>query len=332
MIEWCDYTFNPWVGCRKISPGCDHCYAEMLAKRFRPWVQWGGDYDDQNQQTDRYWEAPISWNLRQVKLGRPGLVFCGSMCDFFQGDTKCLDRTRRRLLLTVEDTPHLVWLMLTKRPAQIRRMHWRVPMGPSAGFGNMWFGISAENQRFADQRWDDLSVYDAGRRFTSLEPLLEPVSVHGMMEKAKGTRPDWVIVGAESGPGRRPCKSEWVARVIVHCRELGIPVFVKQIHIHGKVSKHPEEWPPWLRVREWPAEFLRNPPQSPLRRGDEGRGTPEAGFRGDDQDPPRSPFLKGGRGEGAPLSPPVKRGEGRGVMERVSRRRERGGRLEWMGS
>src|SRR5689334_19979739 len=132
-IEWTNHTFNPWWGCTKVSPACKHCYAETWAKRVGQEI-WGARAD-RRFFTDKHWGQPKLWNEDARRQGIRYRVFCASMADVFEG-RKELDSWRRRLWHLISETPHLDWLLLTKRPENVLKA---VPWGdrwPS----NVWIG------------------------------------------------------------------------------------------------------------------------------------------------------------------------------------------------
>lgn len=115
-IAWTDHTFNPWVGCTKVAPGCDHCYAAEMASRFAGLYgaeTWEGEH---YQMAEANWKKPATWNRKAAKEGRRIRVFSGSMCDVF--DNKANPAARERLWETIRETPHLDWLLLTKKSAE----------------------------------------------------------------------------------------------------------------------------------------------------------------------------------------------------------------------
>jgi protein gp37 len=228
-IEWTDETWNPVTGCDRVSPGCDHCYAETIAKRF------GGPDGFQLQLHPERLEKPLHWR-------KPRRVFVNSMSDLFHPDIP-LD-----LLAQVWDvmvrTPQHTYQVLTKRPQRMARA-----LGPN-GIGfyaveapvpfpqpNIWLGTSVENQRYADLRIPHLLATPAAVRFLSIEPLLGPVDLttHFWLRENRPCpcgvdhpRIDWVIVGGESGPGSRPVESAWVRTIRDQCVEASVPFFFKQ--------------------------------------------------------------------------------------------------------
>ncbi len=219
-IEWTDHTFNPWVGCTNISPGCDHCYAEAWSKRSGL-VKWGNN--PQRRTSEAYWRSPLKWQAASAafmaKHGRRQRVFCASLADVF--DNKVDNSWRKHLFDLIEATPSLDWLLLTKRPQNIARM---LPSGwPSNGWNNVWLGTTTEQQQYFDQRWPVLASIPAAIRFISYEPAIGPVRL-----KPVGPQPDWLISGGESGHGARPVNPQWVRDVFLDCERHGVAAFHKQ--------------------------------------------------------------------------------------------------------
>ena len=249
-IAWTDATFNPWIGCEKVSPACDNCYAEKGSARLgaqHGLKLWSGD---RYFTSPGYWAKPAVWNRRAAAAGARLRVFCASFADVFE-DRPDLLEPRARLWALIKATPHLDWLLLTKRPQNIGRMvPWERP--------NVWLGTTAETQEHYDQRWQLLAQVPAAVRFISHEPALGPLS----LRPASGNVwPDWVITGGESGPRARAFNPSWAKILINDCRLSGIACFVKQLgdnvlnlggaHLEAK-GGNPGEWPPELRVRQFP--------------------------------------------------------------------------------
>ncbi len=222
-ITWCDHTFNPWWGCLRVSPGCEHCYAETQTKR------WGHQLWGPEQTTprrffgDKHWNEPLHWNAAAPDLDHRPRVFCASMADVFE-DRRDLDEPRARLWRLIEATPNLDWLLLTKRPENMRTLvpeSWRGGWPP-----NIWAGTTTENQEYANLRLRHLAQLRAlvSVLFVSAEPLLGPVSLDlvGAADVGHGFQMgvnyldqeychiDWVITGGESGP-----RGRWIVRR--HC-------------------------------------------------------------------------------------------------------------------
>lgn len=157
-IEWTDHTFNPWWGCTKVSPACDHCYAEAWDKRT------GGDHwgPHSNRRTfgDKHWNEPLRWDRAAAEAGARRRVFCASMADVF--DNAAPENALSRLWQLVRSTPWLDWQLLTKRPQNIRTM---LPPDWGEGYANVWLGTTTENQEEADRRVVHLSSSKLGCGF-----------------------------------------------------------------------------------------------------------------------------------------------------------------------
>src|SRR5262245_17039849 len=141
-IAWCDSTFNPWIGCTKVGPGCDHCYAETLDKRHR----WGGKTHwgpGVSRHRTANWTAPRRWNEKAAERGKPWRVFCASLADVF--DNEVPDQWRDDLFDLIDDTRALTWLLLTKRIGNADRML------PAYIPPNLWIGATVVNQEEADR-------------------------------------------------------------------------------------------------------------------------------------------------------------------------------------
>lgn len=208
-IEWTEATWNPVTGCTKVSPGCDRCYAETFAERFR-----GVEGHPYEQGFDlRFWperlEQPLHWK-------RPRVVFVNSMSDLFH---QHVPRSYiERVLDTVRATPRHTYQVLTKRPGKMASVMRRLQPDP---LPNLWLGTSVEDDDHVG-RADYLREAPAVVRFLSLEPLLGPVPSLDL------SNIHWVIVGGESGNGARPMKGEWARTVRDRCAAAGIPFFFKQ--------------------------------------------------------------------------------------------------------
>ena len=302
-IEWTDHTFNPWIGCTKVSEGCKFCYALREDER-RGRDSWGPK-GARRMTSESYWKQPRKWNQEAEGLGVRYRVFCASQADVFDewpgqlitnatGDfADCqlyilpdgrihipgyvqrlqrqdkrpltLDDVRPMVYDMIEQTPHLDWLLLTKR---IERVMGMVPVSWRDRFPkNVWLGTSVEDQETADERIPHLLKCPAAVRFLSCEPLLGVFDashyLHGCPEPVGGghrgyatkdmasdaecpemegmslgvqepdweqTAPpiDWVITGGESGPKARPMKTDWARSLRDQCQAAGVPYFFKQ--------------------------------------------------------------------------------------------------------
>jgi len=221
-IEWCDETWNPVTGCREISEGCAHCYAKRQAQRFKG--RFGYDKDDPFKVTfhpDKLYR-PLKWK-------KPKRIFVCSMGDLFHEDV--LFRWVDEILGKIQKSPQHTFMILTKRPDRMEShfQHYCFPDWDAQRIPNLWLGISAENQRCLDERLPYLLQIPAAKRFVSLEPLLGPIkfrSQHlgGLFSCVKL---DWVIVGGETGYGKRPMDPDWVRSIRDQCQEAGTPFFFK---------------------------------------------------------------------------------------------------------
>lgn len=221
-ITWTDHTFNPWLGCTNVSPGCDHCYAELWAQRYGL-VEWGNH--PRHRTSPSTWKAPLGWNRKapdfEREHGHRPRVFCASLADVF--DNQVPPEWRGDLFALIRNTPNLDWLLLTKRPHNVRKM---LPADWGEGWGHVWLGTTAEDAERYRQRWPILATVPAAVRFVSYEPAIEAL---GPLDIATGTLPDWLIAGGESGPQRRPLQIEWVRGARDQCAALGVSFFFKQI-------------------------------------------------------------------------------------------------------
>lgn len=221
-IEWTDHTFNPWWGCAAVSPACDHCYAEALAKRFGQKV-WGAKAP-RRFFGDSHWSAPLTWNAAALRSGRRARVFCASMADVFENRRE-LDVHRERLWSLVRKTPELDWLLLTKRPQLIAN---RLPADWGSGYKNVWLGTTTENQVEATRRIPHLLSVAAHVHFVSAEPLLSAVDLAPWLSARAPRRLGWVIAGGESGSRSRPSDPAWFRSLRDQCLTAGIPFHFKQ--------------------------------------------------------------------------------------------------------
>lgn len=188
-IEWTDHTFNPWIGCTKVSAACDHCYAEvstptrtLRASGAETW----GPHAPRKRTSAANWKKPLAWNRQALADGRSYRVFCASLADVFDNHRSILPEWRDDLWRLIHATPYLDWLLLTKRPQNVPRI---VPgwMEPRSWPSNVWLGTTVENQTEADRRIPYLLAVPAAVRFLSVEPLLGPVDLRRWMASAKVT-------------------------------------------------------------------------------------------------------------------------------------------------
>lgn len=274
-IEWADKTFNPWIGCQKVSPGCANCYAERdWDKRFGR-AKWGPK-GTRTITAAANWRQPLKWDREAKRTGRRLRVFCASLADVFEdwggpittgklGEVLVqpnlrgawgrgnwlpawpedmerdpqgwklltMDDVRVELFKLIESTPNLDWLLLTKRPENIKDKWPKAGfadiggpkwLAPLLRFSNVWLGTTTENQEQANERIPDLilSRHLCERTFLSCEPLLGPVD----LPLRDGI--DWVIAGGESGPDARPSHPDWFRSIRDQCQAAGVPFLFKQ--------------------------------------------------------------------------------------------------------
>lgn len=295
-IKWTTHTFNPWLGCQRVALGCTNCYAEFLMDTRYHKAKWGPQ-GTRVLTTDAYWKKPVKWDDAEKWNERPR-VFCASLADVFEewqgpivnskGDRLfsyvdhnasaqdgsiglTMDDCRRRLFKLVDDTPNLDWLLLTKRPENIKKM-WPHKQDQSEAKkictegslahpfyrGNCWLGTSIACN--ADLK--NLDVLAQCRelspiRFASIEPLIEDIDYEFGLRLINSKLGDlsWVIIGAESDQGSpaRPCDLNWIRKIVGLCNAASIPCFVKQIQIDGRTTDDIAEFPADLQIQEFPA-------------------------------------------------------------------------------
>jgi protein gp37 len=222
-ISWTDHTFNPWIGCTKVSEGCQFCYAERQ-NRFYGWVDQWGPAGTRKRTSAANWQKPLAWNRAAEREGVRRRVFCASLADVFE-DAPELSDWRADLFDLIEKTPALDWLLLTKRPENVLSM-WDYDDIRFHG-QNIWIGTSTENQERANERIPELVQIPARVRFLSIEPMLGPVDIAAAMPEA-GHMINWVICGGESGPHARPLHPGWVTDLRDQCNQTGIAFHFKQ--------------------------------------------------------------------------------------------------------
>lgn len=285
-IEWCHHTFNPFIGCTKISQGCHFCYAETLMDKRWGKVEWGPQ-GERKVTSASMWRQPLKWDKQAREQGQRARVFCGSLCDVFE-DRPDLNHARLDLMTLIEHTHNLDWLLLTKRPENVNRLIERAT-GRLAGAWladckHVWVGTSVEDQVNADKRIPELLQVPAAIRFLSCEPLLGPIDLRHIhyedlleidaltgdcgvfrpLQQRIDAKVHWVIVGGESGPGARQMKIGWARNLIAQCWETYTPVFMKQVGsvaaktlgYKDKKGGNIDEWLSTLQVRQFPLNRL----------------------------------------------------------------------------
>lgn len=288
-INWTDESWNPSVGCSKISPGCVNCYAAEAAKSARlqqfPQYQEVKDWDGTIAFVEDALDKPLKWK-------KPKKIFVCSMSDLFHENVP--DKTLLAVFDIIRHCPQHTFQILTKRPENALRKFWELDL---AELPNVWMGVTVENQEMANQRIPILLQIPADKRWLSMEPLLGKVNLSDMDRivdylndaiideppwKSKNKYDharygswedftflkaiDWVVVGGESGKNARPCNIEWIEAIAEQCKEANVPVWVKQM---GKNSigdtgynVRPANDPAWskfenlpqhLQIREFPS-------------------------------------------------------------------------------
>lgn len=314
-IQWATHTMNPWRGCSKVHTGCANCYAEATSKRNETILGTWGPNGTRVVAAERAWQEVLKWNKAAAKLSERPRVFCASLADVFEdwaepmvdhldGDHytsdvdpskmvnheemhgldsvgyhyTTIDDVRRRLFALIDSTPALDWLLLTKRPENVRKfwpavnVHTQEQADDRNERGelyrrNVWIGTSISDQETADNWTPGLAFLGdlAPVRFLSAEPLVGPIDFSMRFDGTGGSALNFagvnlVIVGGESGPGARPCSVEWVRDIVRQCAEANVACFVKQlgsnvepfICLADPKGGNPDEWPKDLRVRQMP--------------------------------------------------------------------------------
>lgn len=259
-IPWTELTWNPIIGCSKVSAGCANCYAEKMARRLAAMGMEGYCYATTE---DGKWSGKCTprWSAleKPLRWKKPRMIFVCSMGDLFHESVpfEWIDEVFKVMV----KCKHHTFQVLTKRPERMKEYFTHLKyflqiVGTSKlPAANVWLGVTAENQAMADERIPILLEIPAAKRFVSVEPMLEDMYIgrylltdrekasHDtqIIEPAGGfndKKLDWVIVGAESGANRRECKPEWAERIVGDCAYGNVPCFVKQLHsIHnGKTT------------------------------------------------------------------------------------------------
>ena len=255
-IEWTDHTFNPWIGCTKVGPGCDHCYAEKQ-DNHRQWTPdgWGAG-KPRKRTSEANWRKPLQWNKQAEQEGKRYRVFCASLADWLDNEVPIewlID-----LLDLIHKTPNLDWLLLTKRignfiPRLIRAADHGCIQGNDVLWidgwregryspDNIWLGSTMVNQDEYDRDAKKLTSIPAKVHFISYEPALGAIDLQwcewcgsfgkhdcyeaGTVENVGCI--DWVIAGGESGPNARPAHPDWFRSLRDQCEAAGVPYLFKQ--------------------------------------------------------------------------------------------------------
>lgn len=207
-IEWTEHTWNPASGCTKVSPGCEHCYAEVMANRLKAMGVKG---------YENGFKLTLQPHRLQEPLQRkkPTVYFVNSMSDLFH--ERIPASYIKRVFTVIEKSPWHTYQILSKRAERMVDVMRNINIPPNA-----WMGVTVENKKHGLPRIDLLRKVKANVRFLSIEPLLEDLGSINLVNV------HWVIVGGESGPKARPMKAEWVNNIKKQCKDYQVPFFFKQ--------------------------------------------------------------------------------------------------------
>lgn len=230
-IPWCTETLNPFFGCTKVSPGCNSCYAEVMAKRLKGMGQ--SNYREVIE--NGHWSGDFNYDpdvmVKAYKWKKPRMIFVNSMSDTFH------EYFSRQWILQIMNVvamnPQHTFLILTKRAE--RMYGYFEGLEISSPLPNLWLGVTVENQEQANERVPYLLATPAAKRFVSVEPMLGKIDLINVWDhhyrlfslKQLGFI-DWVICGGESGPKARPMHPEWVRFLQIQCKVASTPFFFKQ--------------------------------------------------------------------------------------------------------
>ncbi len=268
-IEYVNHSLNFWIGCTPVSAGCDNCYAHSGMKMY------GKDPTVVTRTSRAIWRQPLvkerATGNYKWKLGDK--IFVCSWSDFFHKDA---DKWRTEAWDLMRKRPDLNWVIVTKRIE--RAAHW-IPL--NWDWSNRTLIVTCENQKKADERMPQLlklrGLFPNLTLGVSLEPLLGSTDIFIAQKRERlacavagrptthldnpTPLPDWVIVGAETGPKARYCPIEWIESIVEQCKAAGVLCFVKAVHLGTpekfKISKDMSEWPASVRYRELPYESKR---------------------------------------------------------------------------
>lgn len=253
-IHWADATWNPWMGCKMVSPGCAKCYM------FREMNLYGRNPNAVVRTSFKTFRSPLNW-ARTKKVTDGARIFTCSWSDWFIDKA---DEWREEAWKIVHDTPQYTYMILTKRPERILD---HLPKDWGDGYPNVWLGVSAENQDMADLRIPLLMAVPVKVRWISAEPLLGRIdferylylsgsSTAGPWRDALGRHRggggiggqmissipsgdiNWVITGGESDPAPRACDPDWVRSIRDQCIQANVAYFHKQNGGRSKCRCH----------------------------------------------------------------------------------------------
>lgn len=246
-ISWTDEVWNPVTGCDPVSPGCDNCYAAVMANRLSKIEKTAYKYRNKFEVTthDNVLSKPIDWEKSRK-------IFVNSMSDLFHHEVSdwFIDKVFTVMGMANQHT----YQILTKRPERAASYFRNSKLisniiNALLIIPNLWLGVTAENQKLADKRIPQLLQIPAAIRFVSYEPLLSRIDIPVVNADQLW---HWAIIGCESGPKRRPCDLDWVYSLVDQCKQSGVSVYIKQLDVNGKVVSKIEQFPNDLQIREFP--------------------------------------------------------------------------------
>ncbi len=225
-VSWCDSTFNGWIGCDKVSPGCDFCYAEVSTPSRTMKIHWGPK-EPRSRTSDGNWAHPRRWESTHeaffAEHGRRRRVFCASLSDVF--DRHVDAQWRADLWRLIRETPHLDWLVLTKRVGNVPSM---LPEDWGSGYPNVWLGITVVNQEEVLRDIPKLMRVPAQLRWLSLEPLIAEVDILRVPTSSAERLPGWWVVGGGSGRDKRVMEPRWVRSIQRQAKKARAVFYFKQ--------------------------------------------------------------------------------------------------------
>jgi protein gp37 len=251
-ISWADHTANFWIGCTKVNPACDSCYAQAEQEFKYHRAEWGKGKP--RYRTKGAWTDVPNWNRKAVNEGRRKKVFVNSLSDFF--DLEVSDEWRNEAIKIMHECQMLDFLLLTKRSSHMKNYFSANIMPP-----NIWPGVTVENQEFTKRIPNLMSIESHPIKWLSVEPMLEKIDIYDYLTANNG--PQWVIVGGESGDKARQFNLEWARHMRDQCRAADVAFFFKQagenwidgtreVKTPGNKWDKIEEWPLDLRIQQFP--------------------------------------------------------------------------------
>ena len=250
-ISWTDHSWNCWIGCTKVSPGCERCYAEADQDLKYHRAKWG---KDQPRSKTKTWGDPLKWNKKALAEGERKKVFVNSLSDFF--DTELTDEWRNEAIKIMHQCSMLDFLLLTKRSTYMRD-YFSNHIMPF----NVWPGVTVENQEYTKRIPNLQAIQNHPIKWLSVEPILGEIDLHPYLSGPDAI--SWVIVGGESGEGARQVDLGWMRYLKEQCEEADVAFFCKQLGENWKdgdiETKTPgkkwdviAEFPEELRIQQYP--------------------------------------------------------------------------------